>query len=62
MKTNPYRSHSTAAALAATIVTTVLVASLVESFEPARLLQFERNAGAPIVALERRAPAGPSQA
>ncbi len=63
MKTNPYRSHSTAAALAATIVTTVLVASLVESFEPARLLQFDRDANSgPIVALERRAPAGPSQA
>ena len=63
MKTNPYRSHSTAAALAATFVTTVLVSSLVESFEPARLLQFERNSsGDQVVALERRAPADPSQA
>ncbi len=63
MKTNPYRSHSTAAALAATIVTTVLVGSLVESFEPARLLQFERNSSADqVIALERRAPAFLSQA
>ena len=43
MKTNQYRSHSVAAALAATIVTTVLVGTLVESFEPAQLLQFERG-------------------
>ncbi len=63
MKTNPYRSHSTAAALAATIVTTVLVGSLVESFEPARLLQLERNSSADqVIALERRAPAFLSQA
>jgi hypothetical protein len=63
MKTNPYRSHSTAAALAATIVTTVLVASLVESFGPARLLQIERKSNADqVIALERRAPAAPSQA
>ena len=32
MKTNPYRNHSIAAALAATFVTTVLVSSLVELF------------------------------
>ena len=32
MKTNQYRSHSIAAALAATFVTTVLVSSLVESW------------------------------
>ena len=44
MKTNQYRSHSVAAALAATIVTTVLVGSLVESFEPAQLIQFDRDA------------------
>lgn len=63
MKTNPYRSHSVAAALAATIVTTVLVASLVESFEPARLIQFDRDAtGDLVIALERRHPAGASQA
>jgi hypothetical protein len=56
MKTNQYRSHSIAAAVAATIVTTVLVASLVESFEPAQLLRFEDRATAnPIVALDRRA-------
>jgi hypothetical protein len=63
MKTNPYRSHSVAAALAATIVTTVLVGSLVESFEPAQLIQFDRDpAGDLIVALERRTPSGTSQA
>ncbi len=44
MKTNQYRSHSIAAALAATFVTTVLVSSLVESFEPAQLLQIEGEA------------------
>lgn len=63
MKTNQYRSHSVAAALAATIVTTVLVASLVESFEPAQLIQFDRDAaGDLVIALERRGPAGASQA
>jgi hypothetical protein len=63
MKTNPYRSHSVAAALAATIVTTVLVASLVESFEPARLIQFDRAANGDLaIALERRHPAGASRA
>jgi hypothetical protein len=63
MKTNQYRSHSIAASFAAAIVTTVLVASLVESFEPARLQQFNRDAnGDLIVALERRAPAGSAQA
>ena len=39
MKTNPYRSHSVVAAVAASLVTTVLMASLVESFEPSRLIQ-----------------------
>jgi hypothetical protein len=63
MKSNQYRSHSVAAALAATIVTTALVGTLVESFEPAQLLQFDRDAaGDQIVALERRAPSRPSQA
>jgi hypothetical protein len=64
MKTNQYRSHSVAAALAATIVTTVLVASLVESFEPAQLLRFDDGATAnPIVALDRRADqAAPARA
>jgi hypothetical protein len=63
MKTHTYRSHSVAAALAATLVTAVLVASLVESFEPARLIQFDREAaGEPAVALERRGPAGAPQA
>ena len=64
MKTNQYRSHSVAAALVATIVTTVLVASLVESFEPAQLLRFEDGATAsPIIALDRRPDeAAPAQA
>jgi hypothetical protein len=63
MKSNQYRSHSVAAALAATIVTTALVGTLVESFEPAQLHQFDRDAaGDQIVALERRAPSRPSQA
>ena len=63
MKTNPYRSHSIVAAVAASLVTTVLVASLVESFEPARLIQFNRDAnGDLIVALERRSPSGSTQA
>ena len=63
MKTNPYRSHSVIASFAAAIVTTVLVSTLVEAFEPAQLLQFNRNAnGDLIVALGRRTPAGPSQA
>ena len=58
MKINQYRSHSVAAALAATIVTTVLVASVVESFEPAQLLRFDDGAQANlIVALDRRADA-----
>ena len=63
MKTNQYRSHSIAAAVAATIVTTVLVASLVESFEPAQLLRFDdRATGNPIVALDRRADLDPARA
>ena len=63
MKTNPYRSHSVAAAVAATLVTTVLVASLVESFNPSQLIQLNRDAnGDLIVALERRSPSGSSQA
>ena len=64
MKTNAYRSHSVAAALAATVVTTVLLATLVESFEPAQLLRFNEEAAAPsTVALDRRSdPAVGSQA
>ena len=55
MKTNQYRSHSIAAALAATFVTTVLVSSLVESFEPTQLLQIEGEAAPEaVIALERR--------
>jgi hypothetical protein len=62
MKTNQYRSHSVAAALAATIVTTVLVGSLVESFEPAQLIQFDRDETGDLIALERRISSGTSQA
>jgi hypothetical protein len=62
MKTNQYRSHSVAAALAATIVTTVLVGSLVESFEPAQLIQFDRDGTGDLIALERRISSGTSQA
>jgi len=63
MKTNQYRSHSVAAALAATIVTTALVGTLVESFEPAQLIQFDRKAaGDQTIALVRRAPSRTSQA
>ncbi|HEU5467836.1 MAG TPA: hypothetical protein VFU77_00895 [Steroidobacteraceae bacterium] len=55
MKSNQYRSHSIAAAVAAALVTTVLVSSLVESFEPAQLLRIEgQSAGEPTIALERR--------
>ena len=54
MKTNQYRSHSIAAALAATFVTTVLVSSLVESFEPAQLLRLEGQASETVIALDRR--------
>jgi hypothetical protein len=55
MKTNPYRSHPIAAALAATFVTTVLVSTLVDSFEPGQLIELNRKAaGAPIVAVVRR--------
>jgi hypothetical protein len=63
MKTNEYRSHSIAAALAATMVTTVLVASLVESFKPAQLLRFNDGAtGNPIVALDYGADADSREA
>jgi hypothetical protein len=55
MKSNQYRSHSIAAAVAAALVTTMLVSSLVESFEPAQLLRIEgQSAGEPAIALERR--------
>jgi len=56
VNTNPYRSHPVAAAVAAAFVTAALMASVVESFEPAKLLRFyERDAHGDIVALERRA-------
>lgn len=61
MKTNQYRSHSIAAALAATFVTTVLVSSLVQSFEPARLLRIEGEAAPEtVIALERRPTTDPA--
>jgi hypothetical protein len=43
MKSNQYRTRPIAAALAATFVTTVLVSSLVESFEPSQLLRLDAN-------------------
>jgi hypothetical protein len=55
MKTNQYRNNSIAAAVAATLVTTVLVASLVESFEPAQLFRLNDEASSEIVAEARRA-------
>jgi len=59
MKTNQYRSHSIAAALAATFVTTVLVSSLVESFDPAQLLRIESaSARETVIALDRRPATG----
>lgn len=60
MKSNPYRRHSVAAAVAAAVVTTALVGALSESLNPSRLFQAsERAAGNPTVALVRRAePAG----
>jgi len=61
MKSNQYRSHSIAAALAATFVTTVLVSSLVESFVPARLLRIEgESARETVIALERRTATNPA--
>jgi hypothetical protein len=61
MKTNRYRSHSIAAALAATFVTTVLVASLVESFEPTQLLRIAGgDAGETVIALDRRPATQPA--
>ena len=60
MKTNQYRSHSIAAALAATFVTTVLVSSLVQSFEPAQLLRIEGQASETVIALDRRPATDPA--
>ena len=56
MNTNPYRSHPVAAALAAAFVTAALMATVVESFEPAKLQRFyEQDGHANTVAMERRA-------
>lgn len=61
MKTNQYRSHSIAAALAATFVTTVLASALVESFEPAQLLRIEgEGAREAVIALDRRPASDPA--
>jgi hypothetical protein len=61
MKTNQYRSHSIAAALAATFVTTVLASALVESFEPAQLLRIEGEAAREaVIALDRRPASDPA--
>jgi hypothetical protein len=61
MKTNQYRNHPVAAALAATFITTVLVSSLVESFEPAQLLRIEGEPGETVIALERRPATDPAE-
>lgn len=56
MKTNPYRSHSVAGAVVAALVTTVICASLVESFEPQQLFQLSEAANADqTIAQARRA-------
>ncbi len=61
MKTNQYRSHSIAAALTATFVTTVLVSTLVQSFEPAQLLRIEGKAAPEaVIALVRRPATDPA--
>src|SRR5262245_28440502 len=61
VKTNPYRSHPIAGAVAAAFVTAALMASVVESFEPAKLSRFyERDGHADTIALERRADEGGS--
>lgn len=55
MKTDPYRSHSIVAAVAAALVTTALVAAVVESLNPAALKRIEARSGADItVVLARR--------
>ena len=61
MKTNQYRNHPVAAALAATFITTVLVSSLVESFEPAQLLRIEGKANETVIALDRRPATDPAE-
>lgn len=56
MKSNPYRSHSVAGTVAAVLIATVVCASLVESFEPAQLLQLSEAANAEqTIAQARRA-------
>ena len=61
MKTNQYRNHPVAAALAATFITTVLVSSLVESFDPAQLLRIEGKASETVIALDRRPATDPAE-
>ncbi len=60
MKTNPYRGHSIAAAIAATLVTTVLVASVVESLNPAALKRSEARAGAESAITQARRDVDPA--
>jgi hypothetical protein len=55
MKTNPYRNHSVAAALAAALVTTVLAGSIVEGFNPAEIGRAAASQGSDtLIALARR--------
>lgn len=56
MKSNQYRSHPIAAAVAAAVCTAALLGTVIESFEPAKLRRFyENTSGDQVVALERRA-------
>ena len=50
MKTDGYSHNRFASGLAAAAVTTVLVSSLVESFEPAQLLRFDEETAAAQIA------------
>jgi len=55
MKSNPYRSHTFAAAAAAALVTTVLAGAIVEGFNTAKLERAIAGPGADtVVALVRR--------
>ena len=62
MKTNPYRRHSVAAALAAALVTTVLAGSIVEGFNPADLGRAAASQGSDtLIAQARREEVPPSR-
>jgi hypothetical protein len=62
MKTNPYRGHSIAAAVAAALVTTVLVGSVVESLNPAALkgVAARSSAGSTVAQARRAADSTPA--